>query len=440
MGAGPPVRDQLEELHRRWASITDVPEQPRSVMNVVEYGLGQQRRAEVYVNRLLRYFLAADESHGMQTDFLRAFLEGLPEACDFQEDLYDLEDVQVSEQASVTRVATEPGERDSQGWLDLLIQVPEEWYLLVELKFAAEETGTTFYCNADEVGGRSKSAYESGAYYLYLHQGDKPQASGPCFVNWTWEEFVADVVEPLLLEHGARFPQRTTNQLREFTYDICEIIGMSDHEQSEREKADLFVENYDAISDVSDAFESQWDAFAYEWPQRLTERIDDPAIENEWVFWEYADDWAYLYKRGWWRRVDTFKPISEPTDPNRIRVGFLHRLDQNRDLALGEHTLKFYFRNTPPNRHTENDETNFRDAFVENFEARREEISTHLPERATLTGNMHNTIEATYDIPVAKSEDFFTALHTAYEEHVIHNPQLVELLDAAYEETLERFQ
>lgn len=219
---------------------------------------------------------------------------------------------------------------------------------------------------------------------------------------------------------------------------------MSEHEQSEQEKVDLYVENYDAISDLTSAFEDRWDTFSDEWHQRLITRIDDPALTDDWTFWEYADDWAFIYKSGWWRRVDTFEPVSEPVDSDRIRAGFLHRLKENRDLALDEHVLKFYFRNTPPNRHLQNEETNFRDLFVENFSVRRDEIRSVLPERASLTGNMHNMIEATYDIPVAESDDFctayITALHTAVTEHVVDNPKLVELIDTTYTDTLESFQ
>lgn len=75
MDAERPLAEQIADLRQRWKSITAVPEQPRSVMNVIEYGLGEQRRAEVYVNRLLRYFLDPDEPHGMGTVILEAFLD-----------------------------------------------------------------------------------------------------------------------------------------------------------------------------------------------------------------------------------------------------------------------------------------------------------------------------------------------------------------------------
>lgn len=185
----------VDALRRKWEAITDVPERPRSVMNVVEYGLGHQRRAEVYVNRLLRYFLDSSEPHGLGTDFLRAFLEGLTTGCEFQEDLYDLLDVEVGEQVSAKKRSTE-GDTKRQGWLDLLIQVPREWFLIVELKFAAAETGTEFYCNADTIDGIEKCEYESGGYYLYLHRTDKPEASGDCFANWTWRDFLDTIISP----------------------------------------------------------------------------------------------------------------------------------------------------------------------------------------------------------------------------------------------------
>ncbi|MWG34545.1 hypothetical protein [Halomarina oriensis] len=63
---------RLRALSERWEVITERPGSPRSTMNVVEYGLGKRRRAEVYVNRLLRYLLDPEEPHGMDTEFLDA--------------------------------------------------------------------------------------------------------------------------------------------------------------------------------------------------------------------------------------------------------------------------------------------------------------------------------------------------------------------------------
>ena len=124
----------LKRLERAWDSITETPATPQSTMAVIEYGLGNQQRAEVYVNRLLCYLLDPDQPHGMGTEFLEHFLQGLPEELAFDEDTYDLSDVRVNEQ-----VTAEEG--DTRKYPDLVLDVPEEWLLLVELKFAARETG-----------------------------------------------------------------------------------------------------------------------------------------------------------------------------------------------------------------------------------------------------------------------------------------------------------
>jgi hypothetical protein len=218
---------------------------------------------------------------------------------------------------------------------------------------------------------------------------------------------------------------------------------MSEHEQSRDEKAELFIDNYEMLTDLNDAFENRWDEFADEWYDLLPERVDDEPIVDEWVFWEHSNDWAYLYKEGWWRRTDTFEPIDTPVDSHWVRVGFLHRLEKYRELAVQDHTLKFQFRNCPPNKKEESDGRNFRDAFIQHFDARRDEIARALPERAALTGNLHNQIEATYPIQSGEQKDFFdayiTALRTAFDEHVTENPELVELLNAAYYETVDEF-
>ena len=182
MGSETELDAELQALEQKWDAIAEMRPTPRSTMNVIEYGLGKQRRAEVYINRLLRYLLDPDEPHQMEADFLEAFLDALPDECGFSEDTYDLSTIRVDEQNSIEDATDESS---SQGYIDLLIEAPNEWFLLVELKFSAEETGTTFYCDSTHIDGRPKTSYESGQYYLYLHQADRPTASGDSFANWT---------------------------------------------------------------------------------------------------------------------------------------------------------------------------------------------------------------------------------------------------------------
>ncbi len=234
------LSEKLEVLQRRWEQTTAEPESPRTTMDVIEYSLGSQRRAEVYVNRFLKYLLDHEEPHRMGSDLLRAFLDGLPAECEFQEDTYDLSDIAVDEQVWVTE--EEDGTEVSSGIVDLLVEVANEWFLMVELKFSAEDTQTEFYYrDATHVGGVPKDDYESGGYYLYVHPHDQDTANECGFSNWTWRELSRDVLEPFIIENASRYPQRTVAQLHEFNDDIANITGMTEQQENEREKIALYL-------------------------------------------------------------------------------------------------------------------------------------------------------------------------------------------------------
>lgn len=255
------LKDELWDIEQKWERITDVPEPPRSLMNIVEYGLGSNKRAEEYINRLLRYFLDPEEPHGLQREFLRAFLEGLPDECDFDEDIHDISDTDVDEQVFVRLTADEnpDGETERAGRVDLVIETPGEWFLLVEIKFWAGENGvdseglsqTEFYYEVSEREEPWKNEYES-RYHLYMHPSTESEAVEDAFANWTWESFLSDVFEEFIWANSPRYPLRTVAQLREFSDDVQEITGMSDQQASEREQVELYLDHYDAIEGVRD--------------------------------------------------------------------------------------------------------------------------------------------------------------------------------------------
>lgn len=447
---------ELRAFEQKWEGITDVPESPRSLMDVIEYSLGSQKKAEVYVNRLLAYFLDPEEPHGMGSEFLRAFLDGLPAECDFQEDIHDLSSVVVDDQVSVEKV--EDGTTTSSGIADLVIEVPNEWYLLIELKFSAKDTQTEFYYrDATHVGGRPKAEYESEHYYLYVHQHDEPIANEPEFTNWTWKAFSNDVLEEFLVENASRYPQRTVAQIREFNDDVKNISGMTDQQENEQEKIELYLEHYDAIADVTGTFDARWNAFTDEWGDRLGESLEDEGVGSysdfadditgveldvdtddlrRWKLRTSSSDWGMILKDGWWRRTDDLerKIHARPDDRNDVRIGFHHRLEKNRDLAVGDRTLKVYFRNMGAN------DQEFKDAFSNRFYERQQEIEELLPASAEITGNKLNVIAATYDIDTVAHGDFFdayvAALKRAFTGLVVENRGLVSVLDEIYAESI----
>jgi hypothetical protein len=424
-------------------------------MNVIEYSLGNQRKAEVYINRFLKYLLDPEEPHGMGTELLRAFLDSLPAECEFQEDTYDLSDVVVDEQVWVTE--NEEGTEVSSGIVDLFIEVPNEWFLMIELKFSAEDTQTEFYYrDATHVGGVPKKDYESGTYYLYLHPHNRNTANEPEFSNWTWRALSRDVLEPFIIENGSRYPQRTVAQLHEFKDDIANITGMTEQQENEREKIALYLEHYDAVRDISSSFDEAWERFTDEWAPRLGKTLEnngrgsssnvgehvtqfdlsrkDGEVER-WNFRSSSSDWGMIFKEGWWRHTDELGGSIQgrPDDRNDVRIGLHHRLGRNRDDAIGERTLKVYFRNMGAN------DQKFIDAFSERFDAKGQAIDDALPGRADITGNKKDKIVVSYDID-AHNQDFFSAyvaaLETAYVELVADNEHLISLIDTIFTESL----
>ncbi|WP_053948147.1 PD-(D/E)XK nuclease family protein [Halolamina sediminis] len=424
-------------------------------MDVIEYSLGSQQKAEVYINRLFAYFLDPDQPHGMEEEFLRAFLNGLPDTCGFDEDLHDLSDVVVDDQVRLTEQVD--GDPVSSGFVDLVVQVPNEWFLLVELKFSAEDTQTEFYRqDVTHIDDVPKDDYESGAYYLYLHQADRPDANDSEFSNWTWTKFVDSVLTDFIVATAPRYPQRTVVQLYEFADDIRSIAGMSDPTDNVAEKVELYLDHYETITDVTETFEDQWETFAHNWPTRLANRLasngsgailsdTDYHVQFEcptdgvgnWWFRSTSSDWGMLFKHGWWRHTDDLTDIrhERPDDRNDARIGFHHRLENDRDQALRDNTLTLYFRNMGAN------DQSFIDAVYEKFNAQADAIDTVLPATANRTGNKRNMIAATYDITPDDHDDFFTAyiaaLEDAFRDLVVENPELLSILDGIYADAVD---
>lgn len=456
MAPHPALPDELRTLEQRWEHITSVPESPRSLMSVIEYSLGSQRKAEVYVNRLLKYLLDPQEPHGMDVEFLRGFLDGLPAELDFREDIHDLSDVVVGEQVWVTE--RESGDEVSSGIVDLVVEVPNEWFLLIELKFGAEDTQTEFYHNdVTHVGGTPKADCESGQYYLYLRPEDRPEANEPAFTNWTWRSFAEDVLRPFLAENAPRYPQRTVAQLHDLDDDIAEITGMTDQQRNEQERIALYLDHYDAIRDVSETFDDAWERFTSEWAPRLGSVLEDEGLGTASGFEEHvtrfelrreegatepwdlrssSSDWGMVFKDGWWRHTDDLEGSiqSRPDDRNDVRIGFHHRLNADRRNAIADRTLKIYFRNMGAN------DQSFIDAFSDAFDAREAEIRDALPDEAGVTGNKRDKLVAEYDIDADEHGDFFeayvAALRTAYLDLVVENEALISIFDDLFGQSL----
>lgn len=223
------IADDLSVMERRWERLTTVPKTPHTLLRILNYSVSTQSQAEVFITRVLRYLLDPDRPHGMGDEFLRAFLEGLQyhqqthtaddsAARTFDEDTYDLGGVEVDRQV---RLGNTTGMGDANieptGPVDLVVESPGEWFLVIELKFGATENNLTgdgpsqteTYAGASHIEDRPKSEYESGGYYLYLHTTNSKQARDDSFTNWTWKALTDDVLADFIETNTARYPTRT---------------------------------------------------------------------------------------------------------------------------------------------------------------------------------------------------------------------------------------
>ena len=82
---------------RQWEQLTAVPKTSRSLMDVIEYSLRTQQKAEVHTNRPFAYFHDPEQPHQLNLRFLKAFLRGIPDTYGFEEDIHDLSDVAVGD-------------------------------------------------------------------------------------------------------------------------------------------------------------------------------------------------------------------------------------------------------------------------------------------------------------------------------------------------------
>jgi hypothetical protein len=227
---------------------------------------------------------------------------------------------------------------------------------------------------------------------------------------------------------------------------------MTKYQENQQEKSRLYVDHYEEITAVQRAFDEQWAEFTRNWGRRLAREVDAAEVVSDtgvpepyvsvdlavgearqrWVFRQGTDDWGYLIPHGWWRNVESGQAIYETTKPN-ARIGFLHRLEQNRERALEDRELVFYLRNAPSG-HAE-----FYDGFAARFNTAAD-IPELLPSATKRPGVKSNVLEARYDIDTDRHSDFLeaylAALAEALDDHAVSNPALVRTTEQIYERTL----
>ncbi|QIB74973.1 PD-(D/E)XK nuclease family protein [Halogeometricum borinquense] len=439
------LRRRIAQLSSQLELLPEAEEPPPTTLQVI--GRSQQ---EQDWQRLLFHYLSPDAAHGLDYDLLEHFLTALADRGDlsFSFSRFDLNDVQIARE-----VTTSDDRRP-----DAVIWSGEDWFICWELKVSASEgeDQTPDYIEADSFRsiGLDKSDVPSGGHhYVYLAPEDASSPDADEFVPISWE-WVASEIQSFLADSHGGHPARTTAQLNEFIGLIQSELTMTDYQEGQQEKVNLYIDHYDEIAEVQQAFEDEWTEFERDWGTRLAkslesaEIVDQPdmpeqyvAVELEmddgerkqWAFRQGNSDWAWMVPRGWWTKLDEDRPTYDTSKPN-ARVGFLHRLDRNKDDALADHNLIFYLRNAPSGH------DDFYNGFASRFNS-DDEIPELLPAGTSRPGVKSNVLEATYDINVEFHDGFFeayvAALTRAIEDHAVSNPALVYKIDTLYSETID---
>jgi hypothetical protein len=435
------IEQQLAELSQRLDALPEADEPPPTTLQV----LGRSHQEKDW-QRLLVHFLTPDDAHGLDHAVLEHLLEALADRddLDYSYSRFDLDTVQVAQE-----VVTDQGRPDVIVWA-------EDWFICFELKIdsSEEQDQTERYVRVDSFDSIGLDKAEvAGHHYVYLAPKDAPCPDADEFVPVSWE-WVASELQTFLAESYGEYPSRTTAQLNEFIDTIRSELTMTEYQENQQEKMELYVRHYDEIHEVQDAFDEGWSEFEQEWGTRLANAIDTgevetvPTIPDEyvaftfdreedqperWIFKQATSDWAWIFKDGWWKQADTRENIYGRDRPD-VRIGFLHRLEKHRTNAVRDHELKFFFRLTPPSPDS------FKDAFEQRFYDRETEIAGLTPKAGEITGNKTNMLEASYDIEVRNHDTFFDAYIAALREavvgHAIENDALVSVIDNIYRTSL----
>ena len=437
------LTERISHLKGQLAILPEAEEPPPTTLQI----LGRSHQEQDW-QRLLFHFLTPEEAHGLEHALLEHLLQALSERDDlgYTFSRFDLGDIQVKQE-----VITAEGRPDGVLWSS------NAWFICWELKVTASEGDDQTRRYVDDssfqsIGLEKDDVPTDGHHYVYLAPDNAPPPNASEFVHVSWE-WVASELQSFLAKSRGEYPARTTAQLDDFIDTVRSELAMTEYQESQREKVKLYIDHYNEISEVKAAFEETWKHFEDNWGFRLAQSLDSAEIvessevpdeylsldirmkngnQKRWIFRQGKSDWAYIFLRNWWTKLDERRPIYDKSNPD-ARVGFLHRLDWHRDDALKDHTLTFYLRNAPSGH------DDFYTNFAERFNS-DDEIPRMLPSVTNRPGVKSNVLEAKYDINTQLHDDFFEAyidaLARAVDDHIVSNPGLVEKIDSLYESTI----
>ncbi|QAU14475.1 hypothetical protein EKH57_17475 (plasmid) [Halorubrum sp. BOL3-1] len=222
--------------------LADVNRPPATTLEII----GETKR-ERYWEDLLVYFLIPDEPHGFGTDVMSAFLKALSEhgGTSFSPRRHNLEQVEVESQVPT-----------SNGPFDILLWNEDEWYIVIELKVSATETGsqTKRYAQASKLGDLRVTPYEGDKEYVYLTPRSTASSTSERFDDVSWEHIIPYFEEVLTTGHG-HYPLKSHAQFADYLDTIRQTLNMDDFTTISKETK-LYTEYAETIDRLVEAYES----------------------------------------------------------------------------------------------------------------------------------------------------------------------------------------
>jgi hypothetical protein len=404
----------LEELDEELASIPTEPELPQTALQLLSV-----TQEEDAWQSYLSYLIDPNASHGLDQQFLVAFLDCLAEhgavtfsstlATDIAQDL-----VSVDSEYSTT----------NRNRPDIVVQYGTTWFLCIELKVNSEEHRnergwqTVRYANDSDVVSPSVDEFEDGAY-VFIAPVDSSPSKSEEFVDVSWET-VADCVRDFLGENATSVPTQTAVQLDELSTTIQDQVKMNEIDSAVRKKKELYFEYREAINAVEqsvepfvkDVLQEGWgDAF-------LGEHQPESKESHEWQVEAVGKGWGQVLPSQW----------KELENELRLDLHFEHKPTYD-DFTQGQ--LRFILELEEPDSSTMDPQEGDR------YYAFRSDILSLLDENLNAQSISADEVgvdpkrtrkklyRAVYQYAPGDEEGYYSSLSTAADEHT----WLVELIN-----------
>jgi hypothetical protein len=270
----------LQDIEER---LGTVEQPPATTLDI----LGESTH-ERYWEDLLVYFLDPDNPHGFDTDVLTAFLRALSEhdATSLPTLRCESDDVEVQSQVPT-----------GDGPFDILLWSKDAWYVVIELKVTAGETGTQTrrYAQAATLGDLVVSHHDGPREYVYLAPRNAGSSTSEAFVDVPWEHIVPYHEEVLQSSYG-QYPSKSHAQLADYLDTIKQTLNM-DEFTTISEETKLYTEYADTIDRLIDAYEDDKAKIFTQLRSVFLERIDDP--RDDWDVNNRPERYINFAKHDW---------------------------------------------------------------------------------------------------------------------------------------------